>query len=679
MTREYHALRVNLTPKQVDELENNHRNLASYIGTLKDQLSEGRLAVATATVEDSDVHHPSVAGTASRYVDTVLATVKRDTSLDAVAYPWSKAKTTGSYALAQAAAHEEALALSNLAAARGSGAKSAPRESRRKRRRRMNHSSSAQQIQRLEEGELQEGVPQTDLTQTFRDVNRNRTMLQDATVRFKPGKKVFKGLLERPSTAPPPKTPYGTLKLLQHVLTYDLTAYKRLPPREIGPGHYDLSAAIPPVVKDPHRPSASFLSPHAHGSGSGAGAGGGGGDTQAHGAHADDDGGNGNAAPFGAPTTFSGRQRAIANILQQQGVGNASPTRLKPLSPFDRLHKGEHARPRVRRLSAVRRGARHGHPLGGGGSFGGGGSAEHLSSIGSSLWEDAFYQETPKPSAGASPLAPLRGSPAAHRKQGGAIDFDNQDLFMRPTSPEFKFPAAKRFSAEKQPHWKGLGSPFNMQKDLACWLQQSVYLDDRVPKGNADAKALRDREEGPRALDASFDSMAKNAIKSPIKYAASFSRDMPRFLADPLVKSAMEQSGRAGELGRADADARWQAAQLRMADDPSRESLSFRTDGHPTDTSLVITMGSQFDEKKPRFRASRALKEQLRALEAVDEGGKEGASTLSATTATTTTTKKTKKKKTATTKQMAATARPPRPSTTVVRGSASLNTLASTV
>ena len=25
----------------------------------------------------------------------------------------------------------------------------------------------------------------------------------------------------------------GTLKLLQHVLTYDLTAYKRLPPREI--------------------------------------------------------------------------------------------------------------------------------------------------------------------------------------------------------------------------------------------------------------------------------------------------------------------------------------------------------------------------------------------------------------------------------------------------------------
>ena len=49
MVREYHALRVNLTPAHVDALEANHRNLSAYISTLRDQLSEGRLAVATAT------------------------------------------------------------------------------------------------------------------------------------------------------------------------------------------------------------------------------------------------------------------------------------------------------------------------------------------------------------------------------------------------------------------------------------------------------------------------------------------------------------------------------------------------------------------------------------------------------------------------------------------------------
>ena len=70
---------------------------------------------------------------------------------------------------------------------------------------------------------------------------------------------------------------------------------------------------------------------------------------------------------------------------------------------------------------------------------------------------------------------------------------------MRPTSPEFKFPTAKRFVAEKEPHWKGLGSPYNLQKDLACWLNESVYLDDRLPRDSGASKKLMEREEAHSA------------------------------------------------------------------------------------------------------------------------------------------------------------------------------------
>ena len=106
MVREYHALRVNLTPAQVESLEANHRNLSSYIGTLKDQLSEGRLAVATAHADGHGDQplHPSVSGTVSKYVDGVLGKIKTDTSLDRVRYPWTKERAHGAYAVAKAAA-----------------------------------------------------------------------------------------------------------------------------------------------------------------------------------------------------------------------------------------------------------------------------------------------------------------------------------------------------------------------------------------------------------------------------------------------------------------------------------------------------------------------------------------------------------------------------------------------
>lgn len=618
MVREYHALRVNLTPAQVDALESNHRNLSAYIGTLRDQLSEGRLAVATATSGSSNADeplHPSVSGTVSNYVAGVLRTIKTeaDPSLEKVRYPWSKARARGSYAVAQEAAMAEAQALASLAAARASasGASTAPvAESRRKRRRRKNMASSREQVKILDDHTMEEGVPQTDLAQTYRDVNRNRSMLQDATQRFKPSQRVAKAPLGRPSTAPPPKSPFGTLKLLQHVLTYDLTAYKRLPPRELGPGHYDTSAALPPPVKDPHRMSASFLSPTGRPS---AGHSGGGGDSGS----GDDGDAQQVGAEFGAPSTFSGRQKAISRILKDQGVSGVDR---KP-SPYDRLYKGERP-PKSKRSLALQ--SRRGHPLGGSG-YGSSSAPNLLSKIGTSLWDDAFYNDIGEGSKSSSsnnssssprrlaPLSPTRGgAPGAY---GGAyLPYDKMDTFMRPTSPEFKFPAAKRFIAEKEPHWKGLGSPYNMQKDLACWLNESVYLDERLPRDASASKRLADREEGPQPLSASFNSVAGNIKGSPITYKPSFDRSLPRFAKDPQITRALETADR--PLGGSEAEERWAAAQRANSFDPNRPSLAFITEGHPSpeDMSLVITMGSQFDEKKPRFRASRALKAELGVL-----------------------------------------------------------------
>ena len=156
--REYHALRVNLTPEDVDKLEANHHNLSKYISTLKDQLSEGRMAVATATVDGhGEPVHPSLSGTVTGYVNGVLKTVKNDTSLNLVEHPWTKRAPRGAYAIAAAAAEAEAAALANIASinARKDGTKTAPmKESRRKRRRRQNRSNQKRQADLLNSHEL---------------------------------------------------------------------------------------------------------------------------------------------------------------------------------------------------------------------------------------------------------------------------------------------------------------------------------------------------------------------------------------------------------------------------------------------------------------------------------------------------------------------------------------------
>ena len=596
--REYHALRVNLTPADVDKLENNHNNLQKYIATLRDQLSEGRMAIATATIEGHDGKpvHPSVSGTVTGYVNGVLSKVKSDTSLDEVEHPWTKKKARGAYALAQAAAEEEAKVLAKIAATnslRKAGIGTTPSasgntsttssttsgntstsggatnetissqfqvpssapadrvESRRKRRRRQNAQSSRKQKEMLSSHDTSDGLPKTDLQQTFRDVHRNRSMLQDATVSFVPGSKSYSEPLVRPSTAPPPKTPYGALKLLQHVLTYDMYEYKRAPPRELGPGHYDLSAKLPPSVKDPDRMSASFLSPHGHQLIK---------DTKTSEEMVDDEddqSGKGNKG-FGAPTTFSARTKMIAKILRDQGIGGESGIP-QELTQFDRMTRGIKSPTKKKKSGGIRKSS---SALNG---SGGGGDEENEveeSKIGAGLWDDPYYLVLPgnldgeggkmKRKSSSKRLSPLLES---SKFPGEMLPFDQQDLFYRPTSPEFKFPSSERFSQVVEPHWKGLGSPFNMEKDLAKWMQSKVYIDRNMPRDGGASLLLEKREEGPRNLDQSFNSMSGNIKNSPITYKPSFDKKLPRFHQGP------KRDANSDVLTTGDSDKRWDAYQ----------------------------------------------------------------------------------------------------------------------
>ena len=685
MPREYHALRVNLFPSDVDKLESNHQNLTKYIATLKDQLSEGRMAVATATVEGhGEPAHPSVSGTVTGYVKGVLETVKNDTSLHQVEHPWTKRAPRGKYAIAQAAAEAEAEALANIANVRKGGSKTAPKESRRKRRRRQNRQDQQRQADLLNSHDTSDGLPKTDLQQTFRDVSRNRSMLQDGMKNNKPRKKSYSQPLVRPSTAPPPKTPFGALKLLQHVLVYNMYEYKNALPREIGPGHYDLSAALPPTIKEPNRQSASFLSPHGH-----------------HVAtpireeeEEEETGGGAENTTSKVPTTFSGRQKMIAKILKEQGIGGAdSDENNKKLSPYDRMTRG--LRPK---LTSRRHGGLRSHPLSGSKSA----SAPNLfppPPIGQSLWDDAFYNvpaHNPDSGTGTSSSTTKqdnadhtsnanrrRATMSPNGTTGQPLPFDQQDLFYRPSSPIFRFPSAKRFTETTEPHWKGLGSPFNMKKDLSKWLQQKVYIDNALPRDGGASTYLDKREEGPRNLDQSFNSMVKNLTKSPITYKSSFDETLPRFQQGKKLDPSAEI------IATGDSDKRWEAYRGRLGDDPTRPSLSFVEAGHPEDMSVIITMGSQFDKQKPRFLPSTLLRKECQALvdnNTAEVGGKKKTKKSGMTPIKKRTTRLSSMSPTtnraspsSTNKQRSSGRKNLRPSTTVVQGSGSLGQLAQTV
>ena len=88
--REYHTLRVNLTPAQVDQLESNHKDLRKHLSIMRDELSETSLALNTMVNEEDELPNPLDEGTATKYIDGCLKAIKNDPSMRNVRHPWTK-------------------------------------------------------------------------------------------------------------------------------------------------------------------------------------------------------------------------------------------------------------------------------------------------------------------------------------------------------------------------------------------------------------------------------------------------------------------------------------------------------------------------------------------------------------------------------------------------------------
>ena len=145
-------------------------------------------------------------------------------------------------------------------------------------------------------------------------------------------------------------------------------------------------------------------------------------------------------------------------------------------------------------------------------------------------------------------------------------------------------------------------------------LQQKVYIGSpTLPRDGGADKMLERREEGPRNLDQSFNSLTKNLKSSPITYKSSFDKSISRF--------SKLKFGDDHDMPDPNNLKKWENYQGSLASDMSRPSLSFESDGHPEDTSVIITMGSQFDHQKPRFLPSTSLRHSLAALEEEINGG----------------------------------------------------------
>ena len=91
--REYHTLRVNLTPAQVDQLESNHKDLRKHLSIMRDELSETSLALNTMVNEEDELPDPLDEGTATKYIDGCLKAIKNDPSMRNVRHPWTKVET----------------------------------------------------------------------------------------------------------------------------------------------------------------------------------------------------------------------------------------------------------------------------------------------------------------------------------------------------------------------------------------------------------------------------------------------------------------------------------------------------------------------------------------------------------------------------------------------------------
>ena len=215
-----------MTPAQVDQLESNHKDLKRHLSIMRDELSETSLALNTMVDEEDELPNPLEEGTATKYIEGCVKTILEDPSMRSVRHPWTKIET------------EHTLRIKAM---------------RKKKPKKITLEQKLNEIEMIgKKGRV------TDLKGVHRSIRKTSSILSSAIAEAPKTKTWYTPQLRRPSTVPPPRRPMQALKKLQFAITEDLDAYKRMSPRERGPGMYDLRLDGAMVVKEPNKPSFCF-------------------------------------------------------------------------------------------------------------------------------------------------------------------------------------------------------------------------------------------------------------------------------------------------------------------------------------------------------------------------------------------------------------------------------------
>ena len=308
--REYHHLRVNLTPAMVDQLENNHKNVKAHLSTMRAELSETSLALKTMVNEEDELPDPILEGTATKYIDGCLQVLKNDKTLKHVRHPWTQAEAD----------------LTEL----------------RRRQLRSNRKDGPTLEQKIDSIQ-KAGQKVSDLKGVHRSIRKTSSLLHTALAEAPPTRQWCTPLTRRPSTVPPPTRPMQALKSLQTAITEDFDAYKRLPPREFGPGAYETGIEAAVRVKEPSKPSYCFIAVSGRPSTT----------VNLRRGHEMETKSwmNGHAVP----NNYADKQKKLNSIIEFHSPLKSRVMKLplKRISSIERMHRGKHAYTRRKRYGGV--------------------------------------------------------------------------------------------------------------------------------------------------------------------------------------------------------------------------------------------------------------------------------------------------------------------------------------
>ena len=302
---------------------------------MRNELSETSLALNTMVNDDEELPDPLIEGTATRYIDGCLKTLKEDKSLKQVKHPWTKTEI-------DVATRRRQQLRAHLAHNKGP--------------------SLEEKLDALKNV----GNKVTDLKGVHTNIRKTSSLLYSALAEAPKTKKWYTPITRRPSTVPPPSRPMQALKKLQHAIVEDFDAYKRLPPRELGPGSYGVGLAPAILVKEPEKPSYCFITSSARSP------------SELQSSHLDgmrprftskqlpSSSTANNAANeqkqrdmwlhgHGVPRTYVDRQKKISRIVEMHSPVRLDRMRLplkRSMSIVDRMHRGKHAYTRRKKKSS---------------------------------------------------------------------------------------------------------------------------------------------------------------------------------------------------------------------------------------------------------------------------------------------------------------------------------------